>query len=93
MRRRNQILLVLSVALVALFVLEPSALANTHDGEGIYGPTNDLHITDAMFIVIAFFPTVIVVFSLIQAWLDHRKHARQDAAKRRASSVEWKGGW
>ena len=38
MRRRNQILLVLSVALVALFVLEPSALANTHDGEGIYGP-------------------------------------------------------
>lgn len=93
MKRRNRILLLLSIALVGLFVLAPSALAVTHDGEGIYGATNDKHITDAMFILIAFFPTVIVVFSLIQAWLDHRKHARLDAAKRRESAVEWKGGW
>jgi ABC-type sulfate transport system permease component len=91
--RRNRILLLASVVLVALFVVVPSALAVTHDGEGIYGPTDDKQITDAMFIVIAFFPTVIVVFSLIQAWLDHRKHARLDAEKRRASAVEWKGGW
>jgi len=91
--RRNRILLLLSVALVGLFALAPSALATAHGGQGIYGPTNDKQITDAMFIVIAFFPTVIVVFSLIQAWLEHRKHARQDAAKRRASAVEWKGGW
>ena len=34
-----------------------------------------------MFIVIAFFPTVILVFSLIQWRLDKRKHARMDAAK------------
>ncbi len=46
-----------------------------------------------MFILIGFFPVLIIVFSLIQAWLDHRKHARQDAAKNRASSAEWKGGW
>ena len=93
MTRRSRVLLLLSVALVALFVFAPSALAITHDGEGIYGPTNDKQITDAMFILIAFFPTVIVVFSLIQAWLEHRKHARMDAAKRRESAVEWKGGW
>jgi hypothetical protein len=91
--RRNRILLVLGVALVALFVLAPSALAVAHDGEGIYGGTNDLTITNTMFIIIALFPTLIVVFSLIQAWLEHRKHARLDAAKRRASAVEWKGGW
>jgi hypothetical protein len=36
---------------------------------------------------------VIVVFSLIQGWLDHRKHARMDAAKRRAVSADWRGGW
>ena len=36
---------------------------------------------------------IIIVFSLIQAWLDHRKHERMDAAKRRAASVDWRGGW
>ena len=43
--------------------------------------------------MIGLFPVLIIVFSLIQSWLDHRKHARQDAAKRRESAVEWKGGW
>jgi hypothetical protein len=33
------------------------------------------------------------VFSLLQAFLEHRKHAREDAAKARKSAVEWKGGW
>jgi hypothetical protein len=73
--------------------LAPSALAHTYGGEGLWGPTNDKTITMAMFLVIALFPTVIVVFSLIQAWLDHRKHARFDAAKHRQSASEWKGGW
>jgi len=91
--RRNRLLIMLALVLIALFVLAPSALAVTHDGEGIYGSTDDKQITDAMFILIAFFPTVIVVFSLIQAWLERRKHARLDAAKRRASAIEWKGGW
>lgn len=81
-----------AVAFMSL-TLAPSALAVTHNGEGIYGPTNDLVITNAMFLIIAGLCVIIVVFSLIQAWLDHRKHARLDAAKRRESSVEWKGGW
>ncbi len=46
-----------------------------------------------MFVVIIFFPTVIFLFSLIQWRLDRRKHARQDAAKRRAASADWRGGW
>ena len=50
-------------------------------------------ITNAMFIVIVFFPIVITVFSLIQWRLEKRKHARMDAAKRRAASDDWRGGW
>jgi hypothetical protein len=46
-----------------------------------------------MFIVIAFFPTVILVFSLIQWRLDKRKHAKMDAKKRREASADWRGGW
>jgi preprotein translocase subunit SecG len=71
----------------------PSALAVTHGGEGLFGPTNDKQITNAMFICIGFFVVIIIVFSLIQGRLEHRKHARLDAAKRRASATEWKGGW
>ncbi|HET9719476.1 MAG TPA: hypothetical protein VFP55_05315 [Solirubrobacteraceae bacterium] len=79
--------------MVTLLVVAPSALALAHGGQGIYGETNDVTITDAMFLVIAFFPAVILVFSLIQSWLDHRKHARMDAARRRAVSADWRGGW
>ena len=46
-----------------------------------------------MFATIAFFPVVIIVFSLIQSWLDKRHHAREDAERARAASPEWRGGW
>ena len=72
----------------------PSALATTHGGEGIWGPTSDKTITYAMFILIGLFPVLIIVFSLIQALArPPQARARQDAAKRRASAAEWKGGW
>jgi preprotein translocase subunit SecG len=76
-----------------MLVAAPSAFAITHGGQGIWGGTSAETITYAMFILIGLFPVLIIVFSLIQGWLDHRKHARYDAAKRRASSEEWKGGW
>ena len=57
------------------------------------GETTDKVITNAMFLVIMFFPTVIIVFSLIQWRLEKRKHARMDAAKRRAANADWRGGW
>jgi len=91
--RRARIALVLLYAAIVLLAWAPSALAITHGGEGLYGETNDVVITNAMFGVIAFFPVVIIVFSLIQGWLDHRKHARLDAARRRAASIDWRGGW
>ena len=87
----------LSAALISavtlLLALAPSALAHAGGGEGWYGPTTDANITSAMFLVIIFFPAVILLFSLIQWRLDKRKHARMDAAKRRAASADWRGGW
>jgi hypothetical protein len=91
--RRAGLLTLLFSPLAALLVFAPSAFALTHSGQGIYGESNDVTITTTMFIVIAFFPAVIVVFSLLQSWLDHRKHARMDAARRRAVSADWRGGW
>jgi preprotein translocase subunit SecG len=77
----------------ATLATAPSAFAVTHSGQGIWGPTNDKTITYAMFILIGLFPVIILVFSLIQGYLEHRKHARIDAAMRRAKSDQWKGGW
>jgi uncharacterized membrane-anchored protein len=91
--RRARLLALLFSLLAASLALAPNAFALTHSGQGIYGETTDISVTNAMFIVIAFFPAVIVVFSLLQSWLDHRKHARMDAVKRRAVSADWRGGW
>ena len=68
-------------------------MARATGGEGWYGETNDKVITNAMFLVIAFIPTLILVLSLIQWRLDKRKHAKMDAAKRRAANSDWRGGW
>ena len=81
------------VFVVTLLALAPDALANAYGGEGWYGETTDKTITYAMYITIVFFPLVITVFSLIQWRLDKRKHARMAAAKRRAVSTDWRGGW
>ena len=91
--RRARIIAVLLIAAIALLALAAPALATSHSGEGWYGETNDIVITNAMFLTIIFFPTVIVLLSLIQWRLDKRKHARMDAAKRRAANADWRGGW
>ena len=80
-------------AFAALLVSAPAAYAHAGGGAGWYGETTDQVITNAMFLVIIFFPALIVVFSLIQWRLDKRKHARMDAARRRAASPDWRGGW
>jgi heme/copper-type cytochrome/quinol oxidase subunit 2 len=91
--RRARFIAALLVALAALLVLAPAALAAAHAGEGWYGETSDKTITNAMYLVIIFFPIVITVLSLIQWRLDKRKHAKTIAAKRRAANVDWRGGW
>ena len=93
--RRARIITALTTASILLLANAPAALANgvSHGGEGWYGETTDTVITNAMFMTIIFFPTIIVILSLIQWRLEKRKHARMAAAKARASSVDWRGGW
>ena len=80
----------LAVALVA--VSAPAALA--HDGgEGLWGETNDKVITNAGFILIAFFPTFILLASLLQWKLDKRKDLRKRAEKARKARLDTRGGW
>jgi len=91
--RRARIIWLLSTALLALLAFAPAALAHAGGGEGFYGPVNDAEITNTMFIIIVFFPTIIILFSFIQSRLEKRKHARIDAAKAREANVDWRGGW
>ena len=95
--RRRRIIIAITVFALTLLASAPAALAQgageNGGGQGWYGETSDKVITNAMFIVIAFFPVVIVVFTVIQWRLDKRKHAKMDAAKRRAANADWRGGW
>jgi hypothetical protein len=86
-------MLVLTMVVIGLLTFAPMAFARDDGGQGWYGETTDKEITTAMFITIAFFPIVILIFTLIQRRLDKRKHARLDAAKARSSSADWRGGW
>jgi peptidoglycan biosynthesis protein MviN/MurJ (putative lipid II flippase) len=91
--RRARILTALTSLVVALLVFVPDALARANAGQGWYGETTDRTITYSMYLVIIFFPTIILLFSLLQWRLDRRKHARMRAARRRAASADWRGGW
>ena len=91
--RRARIVTALVAFGITLLALAPDALARAYAGEGWYGETSDKTITYAMYLVIIFFPTIILLFSLIQWRLDRRKHARLAAARRRAASADWRGGW
>ena len=80
------------LALTTLLVVAAPAMA--HDGgEGWIGETNDKIVTNAGFILIAFFPLFIFFASLLQWRLEKRKDARKAAAKARAGRAEWRGGW
>ena len=80
----------LSLALLA--VAAPAALA--HDGgEGTWGETNDKVITNAGFILIAFFPLFVLFASLLQWQLEKRKDRRKAAEKARSARADMRGGW
>ena len=93
MVRIRAVALALLAFCVTMLAVTSTAIAKAYSGEGWYGETSDKTITYAMYIVIVFFPTIIVIFSVIQWRLDKRKHAKMDAAKRRAASLDWRGGW
>jgi preprotein translocase subunit SecG len=88
---------VLRTALLTLTFLAltaPVALAQDHDGgEGLYGETNDKVITNAGFILIAAFPVLVLVLSLIQWRLEKRKDQRLAAEKARRARADMRGGW
>jgi hypothetical protein len=82
----------LVLALTAVLVLAPAALA--HDGGmGTYGEADDKVVTNAGFIMIAFFPLFILVASLIQWSLEKRKDRRKAARKALAREDAVRGGW
>ena len=81
----------LPASLVLLALLAPAALARVgHDGgQGTYGEANDKVVTNAGFIVIIFFPVLILLLSLLQNALEKRKARR----KRHLPARDWAGGW
>jgi hypothetical protein len=82
----------LTVALTLVLVFAPAALG--HDGgEGTYGETNDKVVTNAGFILIAFFPLFIFTMSLLQHTLDARKARRKAGRKALAREDAARGGW
>jgi hypothetical protein len=88
--RRSIHTALLTLGLLALTA--PVALA--HDGgEGLWGETNDKVITNAGFILIAFFPLFVFTMSLIQSTLDKRKDRRKAAEKARRARADQRGGW
>ena len=91
--RRARFMIALTTFVVSLLTFAPAAFAHANGGQGWFGETNDQEITNVMFGVIVFFPVLIATFSLIQWRLDKRKHAREDAAKAREASADWRGGW
>jgi hypothetical protein len=83
-----------TASLTFFFLLTIAPLALAHDGgEGWWGETNDKVITNAGFILIAAFPTFIMVASLIQSRLEKRKDARKAAEKARRARADQRGGW
>ena len=85
-------------ALLTLWLLAlsaPVALAypGKDHGEGTYGPTTDKVVTNAGFILIAGFPILVLLLTLLQNRLEKRKDRRLAAAKARRARADLRGGW
>jgi hypothetical protein len=88
----RRVLPLLVLAMTVLLVVAPAALA--HDGgEGTYGPANDKVVTNAGFILIAFFPLFVFAMSMLQMALDRRKERRKAVHKALAREDRVRGGW
>ncbi len=78
---------------LALLALTASPALAYDGGIGGYGPTDDRVVTYAGFILIAFFPLLIFVLSMVQWRLDKRKDRRKRAAKAHRARADLRGGW
>ena len=85
-------------ALLTLWLLAltaPVALAQPgqDQGNGWYVPADDKVVTNVGFILIAGFPLLIMLLSLLQGGLERRKNRRLAAAKARRARADTRGGW
>jgi hypothetical protein len=91
--RRALHTLLLTAFLLALTAPVAMAAEGHDGGEGWYGETSDKVVTNAGFLVIAFFPLLIFILSMLQWRLDKRKDARKRAEKARRARADLRGGW
>jgi hypothetical protein len=88
----RRLLPLLVLALTVALVAAPAALA--HDGgQGTYGVADDKVVTNAGFILIAFFPLFVFAMSMLQMTLDRRKERRKAVHKALAREDRVRGGW
>ena len=80
MSRFAGLVLLVLVAVSALLVLAPAAMAA--DGVGLWGRTDDRVITFFAFAVIAFFAILVTVLSLFQIRLENRKQRGREDIER-----------
>lgn len=82
MHRARRAALTVSLAVCAVLVLAPAAMAA--DGVGLWGRTDDRVVTFFSLGVLVFFAVLVVVLSLIQDRLESRKErARADLERLR----------
>jgi hypothetical protein len=78
-----------------LAVTAPVALAypDKDHGLGTIGEAPDTVVTNAGFLLIAGFPLLILLLTLLQNHLEKRKDRRLAAAKARRARADLRGGW
>ena len=88
----SRLVTLVPVTLASVLLLAPAAFA--HDGgQGTYGEANDKVVTNAGFILIAFFPLFVAFMSFLQWRLEKRKERRKAAQKAAGQAAAWRGGW
>jgi hypothetical protein len=78
---------------IALLLLSAPAAFAANDGRGFYGATDDKVVTATGFILVIFFPTFVLLASLLQRHLEKRKDRRVAAERSHAGDPRWRGGW
>lgn len=74
----------LILALVpAIVLLSPAAALATH-GQGLYGPVDDLVVTNFGMGLVVFFTVLVFLLTGIQSLLERRKEAREERLKPQA---------
>jgi H+/Cl- antiporter ClcA len=93
MKRRLLVTAYVSTTTLLLFASVALADAENDHGEGWYGESNDLAVTYAGFILIAFFPLLALFASIAYWWTDKKREERVAAERNRRERADQRGGW